>query len=547
MLTRDTYKELEEAVGQEHVSQEPAVLDGYAWQPTYNDSPVKWVIRPEAVVLPKTTEEVQAIVKACNRHGLKFKAFSTGWGVWNGPTTEGVILLDLCRMNSILEIDDKNMLAVVEPYVCGAQLQAEAMKVGLNTHIIGAGPNCSPLAAATSMAGVGWDGIYMSHSARNVLGVEWVLPNGELLRLGTLGSGAGWFCGDGPGPSLRGIMRGYVGAQSGLGVFTKCAIKLFHWPGPQQMKLDGLLFDARADLPKNVKFYLCFFPNMSSLSHAVYRIGNAEIGYNAFRIALGAYLFLGMPRLYRKLLKTKALRALFEEVFKYCWEIMLVADSEQEMEFQERVLREIVSEAKGLPLDMMLAPPLGSMLLMNVLRSTIPPLAFRIGGLFGSALPRNDAWDSQANWAEVSEGIKKEWVEKGGIMDDMIDNPFMVNYEHNAWAHCEEVFLYDAKNQKHLESLESVYMDFTIAAIEQCMESMMGFNPRIRKLISPLAGNYNRWQKAISQTLDPNAAADAGLYTGEEDFDFSRMDPDKRKRLEGLLDKHKWPESTPPR
>src|SRR4030042_6856290 len=99
----------------------------------------------------------------------------------------------------------------MEPYVIGSTLQAEVMKVGLNTHMIGAGASCSPLASATSLMGMGADTIFMGQSTENLLAVEWVMPTGDILRTGSLGSGLGWFCGDGPGPSLRGIFRGVVG------------------------------------------------------------------------------------------------------------------------------------------------------------------------------------------------------------------------------------------------------------------------------------------------------------------------------------------------
>ncbi|MEI6294211.1 MAG: FAD-binding oxidoreductase [Methanomicrobiales archaeon] len=155
VIQEEAYKDLELCVGPENISREPAVLDGYAWQYLADGG---WVERPVAVVLPASTEEVQAVVKACNRHSLKFKPFSTGWGVWGGCSEDNVVQIDLRRMNRIIEIDAKNMRAVIEPYVCGAQLQAEAWKVGLNTNIIGAGPNCSPLAAATSVVGLGHSG-----------------------------------------------------------------------------------------------------------------------------------------------------------------------------------------------------------------------------------------------------------------------------------------------------------------------------------------------------------------------------------------------------
>ena len=164
--------------------------------------------RAGAVVLPGSAEEVQAIVKTCNRYKLKCKAHSTGWGLYGAPITENAIQLDMRRMDRILEIDEKNMFAVIEPYVIGATLQAEAMKVGLNTHMIGAGASCSPLAAATSFQGAGPDSIFMGSGPENLLAAEWVMPTGDILRTGSLGSGLGWFSGDGLGPSLRGYIQG---------------------------------------------------------------------------------------------------------------------------------------------------------------------------------------------------------------------------------------------------------------------------------------------------------------------------------------------------
>ncbi|MEJ5187093.1 MAG: FAD-binding oxidoreductase, partial [Candidatus Geothermincolales bacterium] len=126
VLSDEAYRDLEEAVGAENVSREPGVLDGYAWQPTNNDHPTeRWVKRPVAVALPASTEEVQAVVRACNKHGLRFKAFSTGWGVWCGPTYDNVVQVDLRRMNRILEIDAANSAAHVQAGVVTADLQAE--------------------------------------------------------------------------------------------------------------------------------------------------------------------------------------------------------------------------------------------------------------------------------------------------------------------------------------------------------------------------------------------------------------------------------------
>ena len=69
----------------------------------------------EAVILPQTTEEIQRIVKLCNKFKIQYKASSTGWGSYNDATAPGCIKLDLRRMNRIIEFNEKNMYAVVEP------------------------------------------------------------------------------------------------------------------------------------------------------------------------------------------------------------------------------------------------------------------------------------------------------------------------------------------------------------------------------------------------------------------------------------------------
>ena len=76
-------------------------------------------------------------------------------------------------MNKIRKIDAKNMYTIVEPYVTGAQLQAELVKLDLNCHMPGAGPMVSPLASSTSMCGPGFTSESTGFSGRNVLGTEW--------------------------------------------------------------------------------------------------------------------------------------------------------------------------------------------------------------------------------------------------------------------------------------------------------------------------------------------------------------------------------------
>ena len=109
-LNKEVYRELEDILGPENIADDPAILDSYAWRSGLVAGLEKFVPRFEAVTLPKDTAEVQAIIKLCNKHGIQFKASSTGWGCYCDHTGPGVIKIDLRRMNRIIEINEKNII-----------------------------------------------------------------------------------------------------------------------------------------------------------------------------------------------------------------------------------------------------------------------------------------------------------------------------------------------------------------------------------------------------------------------------------------------------
>jgi hypothetical protein len=186
------------------------------------------------------------------------------------------------------------------------------------------------------------------------------------------------------------------------------------------------------------------------------------------------------------------------------------------------------------------------MFLMNFLRSTAVPVVFRMGGQMFTALDRNETWDTQMDWADMGERVKQTWIDKGGILDDMADNPYMTTYEDNCWAHCEEIFQYNPRNPEHLASLEPIFVEFSVEAIERCMEPLSSTDARLRKIISPMMGDYTSWQKKISESVDGARTADTGMYCDEVDFDFSKIDPAIRERFEKLIETLSWNEEGPP-
>jgi glycolate oxidase len=292
---------------------------------------------------------------------------------------DNTIQLDMRRMNRILEIDTKNNYAVVEPHVILAQLQAEAMKVGLNTHIHGPGASCSCLASATALNGLGPSTAWLGHHSENTLGVEWVMPDGEMLRVGSVGSGLGWFNSEGPGPSLKGLVRGMVGSNGSMGVFTKCAVKLYPWPGPASLPVAGKPPAYKAVLPDNFKSYTLGFPNWEAWADSCYQIWEAGIGYVAHRQfnMFGRDLKGAMVKILsdptktlgdiEELLRDHEVQKMTEDM-KRDYQIVLVGMTPGDIEWQEKALDKILENTGGWKVEGMLEPDLHDWSLLYMLR-----------------------------------------------------------------------------------------------------------------------------------------------------------------------------------
>jgi len=400
-LSREAYRELEDNVGQENISDDPALCDAYAFQylaETARPAQSHFMPRPVAVLMPGTSEDVQAIVKTCNRHKIRVKPYSTGWYFFGAPQKEGddTVQLDLRRMDKILDIDERNMFAVVEPYVICANLQAEVMKVGLNLNITGAGASTSPLASATSYLGSGPGTLWMGHNSDNLLALEWVMPTGEVLRTGSLGSGAGWFCGEGVGPSLRGLCRGVRGARGGMGVYTKAALKLAPWNGPLQLPIQGTIPAYSSPVPDNFRVYTVAFPSWPAYAEAHYKIYDNEIGYIAHRQfnMMGADLALAFWTMYMDPAKTLSdieeiskrpeVQDLIEET-RCSFQIILAGRSLRDIDFQEKVLDQILVDTGGWKVSRMTGKDWAEFTFLYMIRWGHKALNFAwAGGYLGS-------------------------------------------------------------------------------------------------------------------------------------------------------------------
>jgi glycolate oxidase len=512
-LERETYHAMEDIVGYDNISEEPAILDAYAFQWGAASLTGKlFAHRYEAIVMPGCTEEVQAIIKICNRDRITFKALSTGWGYFNSPGSEGAIQIDLRRMNRILEINEKSMYAVVEPYVVSAQLQAELMKKGLTCNVIGAGSNTSAL-PLTALMGCGPTSVSTSYGNRNILGVEWVLPTGEILRLGALGSGSGWFCGDGPGPSLRGIMRGYKTPLGGLGVFTKGATKVYDWPGPEVMKMEGASPSYTPKLPETFTAHYITFPSWDKLTEAGYKIGESELAL--------AFVKLSPWMLAQNLTEnTREGVQLFSEIRPLTLSkgpsvlVIIGARNQREYDYKEKVLGQISSETGGEFLPLVEDPTKQKRLIWHLIRGSASAREiFRPMVLNTASFGACDSWEFAINEAAEGTDLKKKYIKTGLIVDDGADNGWGVMYEHGHMGHMDQIVLADPTNPAAGKGLRGFMEESWRICIEKpCGWPQTVMGDRANDLFGPRTSNYHLWARRIKKTFDPNGLSESTHY-----------------------------------
>ncbi len=213
------------ALGEEYVSNDPAIRIPYSRDQTSN----AWdhFRLPDYVVMPENTEEVQRVVVIANKHKIPVIPWSTGANV-AGKTIpiQGGIMMEFKRMNQ-LTIDESTMTATVQPYVPQLRLQVEAKKRGLRTDLPGAPSSTGVISNFCTTFGFHFKSNKYGWGAEKIVGLEMVLPTGEILRTGYLALneyGAENVAANALGMDLNGLPYNSFGQ---FGIVTQMTVKLF--------------------------------------------------------------------------------------------------------------------------------------------------------------------------------------------------------------------------------------------------------------------------------------------------------------------------------
>lgn len=190
-------------------------------------------VRPLCVCLPASTEEVRAVVQAANEARVPVVPYGGGSGLMGGAVSLSPgIVVDTRRMDAVLEIDPEALTVRVQ---AGAVLEVLDAALGGSGLMLGHDPWTLPVATvggAVSTNGLGYRGGKYGSMGSQVLGVEAVLPEGQVCRTrGVVQNSTG-----------IDLDRLFIGGEGCFGILTEATLRVF--PKPEERSLHAVRFDS---------------------------------------------------------------------------------------------------------------------------------------------------------------------------------------------------------------------------------------------------------------------------------------------------------------
>jgi glycolate oxidase len=210
---------------------------------TYSyDATPQFQSMPDAVVSPRNTQEVAEILKVCNEHKFSVVPRGSGTNLCAGtcPIEGGVVIL-FRHMNNILEIDEENLTVTVQPGVVTLDMIKAVEEKGLFYPPDPSSMKISTIGGNINENSGGLRGLKYGVTRDYVIGLEIVLPNGDIIRTG------GKLAKDVAGYDLT---RLFVGSEGTLGIITEAILKLI--PIPETKKTMLALYEDIEDAARAV-------------------------------------------------------------------------------------------------------------------------------------------------------------------------------------------------------------------------------------------------------------------------------------------------------
>ncbi|WP_457743651.1 FAD-linked oxidase C-terminal domain-containing protein [Sulfurimonas sp.] len=232
MINSTHIQHFTDIVGADNIYSDMAHLLAYSYDATREH------FKPDAVLFPKDEADIAEILKYCNKHKIIIVPRGAGSGFTGGalPSKGGIVLAMEKHMNKILEIDMKNMVAIVQPGVINMDLQRAVEKVGLFYPPDPASQDYSTIGGNVSENAGGMRAAKYGITKDYVMATRAVLPNGDVIKAGkrTIKDVAGY--------NISGIL---IASEGTLAVLTEITLKLI--PKPKMTKTAMGIFDTVND------------------------------------------------------------------------------------------------------------------------------------------------------------------------------------------------------------------------------------------------------------------------------------------------------------
>jgi glycolate oxidase len=208
---------LVERVGARNVRTDVDVID----DESHDEALGAEAVRPRAVVVPESTEQVVEVLRTCTEHGVPVTARGTGSGLSGACIPpDGGVVVSFQRMNRILEVDDETHLAVVQPGIQLDQLDAALAQVGL-AYPVYPGEYSATIGGNIATNAGGMQAVKHGVTRHHVLGLELALATGEVIRTG------GRIVKASSGYDLTQLV---IGSEGTLALVTEATLKLVPRP-----------------------------------------------------------------------------------------------------------------------------------------------------------------------------------------------------------------------------------------------------------------------------------------------------------------------------
>lgn len=228
--------ELEEVVGQDFISVNE--VDKLVYSADWSWMPQMWLDRgqrlatPDYIVHPSSAAEISAIMEIANKYRIPVIPWGGGSGTQGGALPiYGGIIVDLKRLDKVIEIDEKSLTVTAESGIILAQLEWMLNEKGLTLPHYPASANCATLGGCLAPRGTGTISTKYGKAEDMVLSMEVVLPSGAIIRTPPVPQHAS-------GPDF---FRLFLGSEGTLGIITEATMQLDYIP--EERFLRAVLFD----------------------------------------------------------------------------------------------------------------------------------------------------------------------------------------------------------------------------------------------------------------------------------------------------------------